>query len=416
MVDRKRFDRLRLAHNDLLEDFTALCRCLEAGGFVHRPDLHRTRFEASRRRSPLGRCRDLEEALLPGPLRMVLAHCGDKNRAEMMVLREACAGMRERIDAIQGQRLYVCGRVDAVSGDVLTNVERLDPQTGTWAAVPPMLRGRVGCAGGVLAGRLYVCGGYGEHGMTAERYNPAWQRWEVVPPMGLRRYAPAAAVIGMRLYVCGGEDDAGNVHHSVERFNPRAANGRGTWEILPALMSTPRHSFAAAALSGQEELLVVCGGTAVPICQRHTGPVPHDSAEALDVSNGGTWRDLPLMRVPRLKHIAATLQGRVYACGGSLGDGRGLASAERWDPEAEVWSALPPMGLERGEPAAAVVSGRLYVLGGVKWCPQGGEPAEPSVECFNPANSSWEAVPSLLQGRQALCAGAVWAGIPALAA
>jgi len=181
-------------------------------------------------------------------------------------------------------------------------------------------------------------------------------------------------------------------------------------------MSTPRHSFAAAALSGQEELLVVCGGTAVPICQRHTGPVPHDSAEALDVSNGGTWRDLPLMRVPRLKHIAATLQGRVYACGGSLGDGRGLASAERWDPEAEVWSALPPMGLERGEPAAAVVSGRLYVLGGVKWCPQGGEPAEPSVECFNPANSSWEAVPSLLQGRQALCAGAVWAGIPALAA
>mmetsp|Transcript_66516 Transcript_66516/g.194653 ORF Transcript_66516/g.194653 Transcript_66516/m.194653 type:complete len:407 (-) Transcript_66516:75-1295(-) len=405
MVDCKRFDRLRLAHKDLLEDFTALFQCLEAAGFVHGPDLHRMRFEAARRRCPIGQDHCLEDALLPLPLRLALECCGERKRGALLGLREASRGVLGRVDAVRTHRLYVCGSVDAASGDVLTSVERLDPHSGAWEPAPPMLRGRVGCAGGVLAGRLYVCGGSGDHGMTAERYNPAWQRWEVVPPMSTRRFEPAAAVLGMRLFICGGEDDAGNVHHSVERFSPHAAGGRGAWEVLPALMSTPRHSFAAAAMAGQEELLVVCGGTAVPFCQRHTGPVPHDSAEALDLGGGGTWRDLPLMRSPRLRHVAATLRGSVYACGGSLGDGRGLASVERWGPEAQVWSALPPMGLERGEPAAAVIAGRLYVLGGTS--------SEPNVERFSPASGTWEAVPSTLQGEQFLCAGAVWSCVPA---
>jgi len=412
MVDRKRFDRLRLAHNDLLGDFTALFQCLEAAGFVHAPDLHRMRFEAARRRSPLGCGHRLEDALLPDPLKAMLAHCGRDARPVLLGLREVSAAFRERIDAVRSERLYVCGSVSAVSGDMLTNVQRLDPHRGTWEIMPPMLRGRGGCAGGVLAGRLYVCGGFGDRGFMAERYNPAWHRWEVIRPMGTRRCDPAAAALGMRLYICGGEDDAGNVHHSVERFNPRSGNGLGSWELLPALMSTPRHSFAAAALTGQE-LLVVCGGTAVPLSQRHTGPVPHDSAEALDVSGGGggggSWQDLPLMRAPRLRHVAAALRGSVYACGGSPGDGRGLASAERWDPEAEVWSALPPMGVERGEPAAAVLSGRLYVLGGA--CSSSpGRHADPSAERFDPTTFTWEAVPSALRGRQVLCAGAVWSG------
>ena len=64
--------------------------------------------------------------------------------------------MTRTCEVLQG-RLICLGGSDGARA--LRSVERLDPASGTWEALAPMLQAREGCGAAVLNDRLYVCGG-----------------------------------------------------------------------------------------------------------------------------------------------------------------------------------------------------------------------------------------------------------------
>uniref|UniRef100_A0A7S4RJK6 Uncharacterized protein n=1 Tax=Alexandrium monilatum TaxID=311494 RepID=A0A7S4RJK6_9DINO len=423
-VDRSTFERLVGEHRKLREDVDLLLRCL---GHASTPcesswEFHRRKFEAALQREPLVAASSLTDVLPYGLLRSVQHHCG--SRAETLALRSAsrgcgaCAG-----NIFRGHEIYACGGRDvAHAGRPLQTAERLHLQSRAWEALPPPPRaGRLGCAGAALRGRMYVCGGgVGPSASTAIRFDPCRREWEDLPSMSARRKGAAAAAAVGRLFVIGGSDSAERtVHTSAESFDPdapspRPAAGRGRWELLPGGMAEPRRSFAAAAIAvGGNAEIVVSGGTTLPIGQEGNGHAPHASAEALGLTGGGAvWRRLSPMAVPRAGHAAAALGGRIFVCGGSVGDGVGLATVECFDPAVEgpaAWTSSTPMNVGRSCPAAAVLSGRLYVLGGSRHWTRG-TPAEQSAECFDPVTAHWEAAPTLLEPRSEFCAGAVWSG------
>jgi len=190
--------------------------------------------------------------------------------------------------AVTGQ-LYIFGGYYGTQ--TLSSVECLSPNTnkhptpssGAWQAVAPMSRCRSGTAAAVLRGRIYACGGIAvakENPLrSAERFTPSgmWcAEWEAVPPLQHRRTNAAGAVLAGRLYVCGGFDGERTLN-TAERFNPTT----GAWESLPSLQH-PRAHAAAATLTG---CLFICGG-------QDEEDKPLSFAERFD-PQVSTWTRLP---------------------------------------------------------------------------------------------------------------------------
>lgn len=89
---------------------------------------------------------------------------------------------------------------------MLSHVERLDLESGTWEEMPPLLCAREGCAVAELDGVIYVVGGYDgtTHLHSVERFDPMASKWEEVDPMNSSRMGCGAAALDGALYVAGG--------------------------------------------------------------------------------------------------------------------------------------------------------------------------------------------------------------------
>ena len=85
----------------------------------------------------------------------------------------------------------------------------------------------------VLNGKVYAVGGY-RNGVgrlsSVERYDPATNAWEAVPPMAKGRFAFRTAVLGGNMYAIGGKcaSGAANTTSSMERFDPDT----NAWEAM----------------------------------------------------------------------------------------------------------------------------------------------------------------------------------------
>ena len=74
---------------------------------------------------------------------------------------------------------------------------------GKWSTGAPMLSARSEVAVAVVAGKVYVAGGFGG-GVTLEIYDPATNRWRHGAPVPRAVHHAAAVEMGGRLYVIGG--------------------------------------------------------------------------------------------------------------------------------------------------------------------------------------------------------------------
>ena len=79
--------------------------------------------------------------------------------------------------------------------------------------------------------------------------------------------------------------------------------------------------------------------------------------------------------------------GQLYAVGGYTGL-VGLTSVERYDPATNTWEAVAPMGAGRVALSTAVIDGKLYAVSGRS---TGSTPLN-TVERYDPATNTWEAV------------------------
>ncbi|KAG7334977.1 hypothetical protein KOW79_001573 [Hemibagrus wyckioides] len=75
---------------------------------------------------------------------------------------------------------------------------------------------------------------------------------------------------------------------------------------------------------------------------------------------------------------AATLNGKIYICGGFNGD-ECLLTAKCYDPDHEQWTLIEPMHMHRSGLRIAVLNNRVFAVGGFD-----GDNRMQSIEAFDP--------------------------------
>ncbi|MGH4002457.1 MAG: Kelch repeat-containing protein, partial [Pseudonocardiaceae bacterium] len=293
-----------------------------------------------------------------------------------------------------------------------------DPVINTWTPADPLITERRAHSTTLLAdGRVLVAGGLDANGTalgSAEIYDPIAATWTAVPvPMVTARFGHSAtALTNGKVLVAGGTgkrgDRDGAALSTAELFTP----AEGKWsEAKP--MTDARTGHRAVLLDsdtvlGDDTVLVIGGelttggrGAALAGCETY------DSAT-------GTWTPTAgELGLPRAGHQATLLaDGSVLVSGGDPVAPRlefpqhedppfrpdGLATAERYDPDARTWRPVADLpGGRTSAPAVHLRSGRVLVMGGT------GGPARDtgyrSVVSHHPGDGTWTAAGSLGSGR-----------------
>ncbi|MDC0681585.1 kelch repeat-containing protein [Sorangium atrum] len=151
----------------------------------------------------------------------------------------------------------------------------------------------------------------------------------------------------------------------------------GAWEQAAPLM-VRSHMFGTATLLQDGRVLVMGGSDA--------------SAEVYDPA-ADVWTLVATANARRYNHTATLLQdGRVLVAGGSSDDG---ASAEVYDPATDVWTPVASMRQARAAHAATLLQdGRVLVVGGSS---EG--IARAIAELYDPANDTWTSAGEMVAPR-----------------
>lgn len=388
-------------------EVAALRDCLLSKGLLDfegfQVHLHRHRFAAARAMHRLSLDAHLDMVLGDKAVALVVGHFAGRSAMQALtkVSTVISPPVQDILSSLCPGHMYVCGGFEG--NLALNSVERLDPSTGVWEALPPMRAARQYTCAGVVSGMIYVCGGWGgpQPVRSVERFDPHSSQWESVSPMLVARWGASAGVVAGKLFVCGGLDESRQPLSSVECFDPGVGASRnrqkagspgstqGGWDVvLP--MSERRGWPAACVLGGW---LYVCGG-------RDEQREPLNSAERLRPCVGA-WEHLQPMAEQRAGAAAAAAGRKLYVCGGAFGS-QMLNSAERFDPKACIWETLPLMAVRRAYVSAVAVSGVINVFGG-----SDGTNCLGSAEKFDPDHGLWSFTPTMSEKRSGAAAIAV---------
>ena len=174
-------------------------------------------------------------------------------------VRTAMPAARARgaaVSAMIAGKLYVAGGYRM--GGAVDLVDVYDPATDTWTALAALPATRDHACGGAIDGELIVAGGRTSQNAPLPdvwSFAPGTNTWTARPPMPTGRGGTGCGVIAGALYVTGGEGNSAapsGVFPQVEAFTP-ATN---TWQQL-AEMPEPRHGVGGAVWDGA---LYLCGG------------------------------------------------------------------------------------------------------------------------------------------------------------
>jgi N-acetylneuraminic acid mutarotase len=118
-----------------------------------------------------------------------------------------------------------------------------------------------------------------------------------------------------------------------------------------------------------------------------------------DVCLAGTWSTAAQMPTARDRlAVVVGADGLIYAIGGSASGGR-TAVVEVYNPTTNSWSARTPMPTARyGFAAVLGNDGKIYTIGG-QYFSVSDDAQSVIVEVYTPATDSWQALPSLPEGR-----------------
>lgn len=189
------------------------------------------------------------------------------------------------------------------------SVDRFDPATGEWTALPDMPEARSSHEAVVVGDMLYVLAGWGLQGdsssgtfhssgfrMNLSAPDAGWEPLATESPF--KRRAVAAAAAGGKVYVIGGMTDAEAMSGAVDVLD----TATGTWSAGPSLpVSPPLEGFGASA----------CAAGDTVYTSGYDGVVRRLS-EA-----GDGWEDVAKLRKPRFFHrLICASDGEVLVIGG----------------------------------------------------------------------------------------------------
>jgi N-acetylneuraminic acid mutarotase len=133
-------------------------------------------------------------------------------------------------------------------------------------------------------------------------------------------------------------------------------------------------------------------------------------------ADGGVWVRKADMPTARMGLSVCTVNGIIYAIGGSLlGSGTALATVEAYDPATDLWTTKAAMPNPRLYLDCAVVNGRIYAMGGDLHgiIPVLQSPLS-SVHEYDPATDTWTRKADMPTARWGLTAAVVGDKIYAL--
>jgi Kelch motif len=264
---------------------------------------------------------------------------------------------RLTIDATGGKNTklnYV--RVVAGSGSGFTNI------TWTNAAPPPVVRAEGG--GAVIAGKLYVFGGYTDGTFTPtsrmDVYDPATNSWRQLASMPQGLSHVGVAVSGHTIYVAGGYPVGPN--GTYQTFSTTAVSkydaDTNTWSAMPSLPQAR----GGGGLAIENGTLHFFGGS-------DSNRADAATHWTLSLSGGTTWQSSTPLPVARNHLGAVTLNGKIYAVGGQQGQDAAAvyrSNVDVWDPATTSWKAVAALPSARSHIAGATfaMGSRIIVLGG----------------------------------------------------
>ena len=239
--------------------------------------------------------------------------------------------------------LYIFGGFKDAALHARTAVWTFDPVKSTWRRLRDMPRPLTHVNAVYLNGEVWLAGGFtGDHpGQASDgvlRYDPVADRWKDGPGLPARRGGGGLAAVGSTLHFFGGYKE------------DRTTSCADHWVLTPA------------------------------------GP---DSLR---------WKPAAPLPIPRGHLAAITLDGMVYAIGGSVGhdhDPIDVSDVERYNPDSDTWSPVAslPLPASHFEPGTFIWHGRIVVLGG-RSRPRGEETLTLALE-YDPSTNRWTALPSL---------------------
>jgi N-acetylneuraminic acid mutarotase len=271
---------------------------------------------------------------------------------------------------LQNGKVLVAG--GSTAGDIATNTAELyDPATGTFSATGSMHDARACFSATLLRnGKVLVEGGASNSVLalaSAELYDPATGTWSVTGSMYQGRQQHSAVLFrNGNVLVSGGNiartpcaDVCVTTIAESELYDPST----GQWTTVGE-MTIPRSFFTNTLLPNGRVLAV--GGRV------HTGPGYYDYGAIafadLYTPATGKWKATGTMSISREDHSTVLLaNGRVLVMGGTTVDFNGVtvASAELYDPAAEVWTATGSMLQSRERFTATLLqNGQVLVTGG----------------------------------------------------
>lgn len=176
-------------------------------------------------------------------------------------------------------------------------------------------------------------------------------------------------------YVC----ENYNMRYSVYHFNLHE------WTIV-AKLQIKKSPFQVTVLNGK---LFVIGGMLGGVCT--------SSVQILDLKTLEWVEEGKKMLTDRCSFGVATLNDRIYACGGTGSDYKSLKSVESFCDFQKEWTQVASLNMDRVECGAVALNGYVYIIGGYSnWEAQG------TCERYCPMGNKWTIIQSMGTERYAL--------------
>ena len=209
---------------------------------------------------------------------------------------------------------------------------------------------------------------------------PAASAWSTLAPMPTPRQELSVAVLEGKVFVLAGYDTQGASTVTVEVYDPT----RDTWARAAPLPVATNHN-AAATVNGR---LYAFGGTTPRAFVYDPARDAWSEVASMRYQHGGT-------------PAVAVIGGRLYVAGGT-GPGMVGNEVEVYDPSANAWRTLASMGVPRNHTAGGVIGERLYVVGG-----RGDPRAATALEAYETTTNAWTTRAPMPTGRSGIAAGVV---------
>jgi hypothetical protein len=238
--------------------------------------------------------------------------------------------------------VYAIGGYSVQAENVVSSIEALDTTSpnATWTSLASLNVARCGLSAVAMNGLIFVMGGHNginwTFSSTVEKYNPTINKWILLNDMPTARTAAAAASLGGLIYLIGGMDKTSKALSRVDVYTP----ARDSWASV-APLTVPRMQLAAAA-SGSA--IFAMGGTS---SESDTG-APLKSVEMYNPYSD-TWVAVAPMGTARRYFSAVTLNGLIFAVGGSNNDFTFLSTTEKYNPTSNTWATSANMETGRDE-------------------------------------------------------------------